>query len=115
MAVSQLPLSSEKPANALASDEASDGISVEPLPDLETLMGGILSAYRLKEFDAGYGRAVTDVVNALALESALYLRSRTDASPDARRLVSAFASHLERRITAFRPSSHTFFEDGLGI
>jgi hypothetical protein len=115
MAVSELPLSTDDPTNASEIADASDRITVEPLPDVESLMGGILSAYRLREFDAGYGRAVNDVVNSLALESALYLRSKTDASPDARRLVSAFATYLERRISALRPSSHTFVEDGLGI
>jgi hypothetical protein len=115
MAVSELPFSTDNPTNPSEIDETSDGITVEALPDVESLMGGILSAYRLKEFDAGYSRALSDIVNALVLESALYLRTRPDAAPDARRLVSAFATYLERRITALRPSSHAFVEDGLGI
>jgi len=115
MAVSALHASPEKPSEVSEIATEFDGIAVEALPDAQSLMGGVLSAYRLKEFDAGYGRALNDVVNALLLESALYLRARPETSPEGRQLVSAFATYLERRITALRPSSHSFVEDGLGI
>jgi hypothetical protein len=75
-------------------------------PAIGDAFAGVLGAYRDEGFQAGYGRAVNDLL-------AEFLRRRPGASPALRAALRAFQDHLEA--SAGVSVTDHFVHDGLGI
>jgi len=78
----------------------------------------VLDAYRADGFDAGYRRAVNDMLADFALVAAEFIRERGDHSVDLHQALRdfqlRFEMHLERAAAPVKPTDH-FFDGGLGI
>ena len=83
-------------------------------PDLALggVFDGVLEAYRQEGYEAGYRRAVNDLLADFPLIAADFLRSQSAPSPQLRRVLRAFEEHLERTAGA---SANHFVDGGLGI
>jgi ATP phosphoribosyltransferase regulatory subunit HisZ len=75
---------------------------------------GVLEAYRQEGYEAGYRRAVNDLLADFPLISADFIRSQSAPSPELRKVLRAFEEHLERAAGA-SANSHHFVDGGLGI
>ncbi len=128
--------------SALDSGGPDDGITVTDITDVAGpaaaagVLGSVLGVYERHGYDAGYRRAVQDVLRSLLGVTEQFLRERrpggADAAPggatptasgatptaadaeDLRRIVWALREDLERRFERANASSQ-FVEGGLGI
>ena len=104
-----------------------DGITVTDITDAPAgapaagVLGSVLGVYEQHGYDAGYRRAVQDVLLSLLGVTEQFIRERRTnsggATPDAddlRRIVWALQADLERRFERDRHAS-VFVEGGLGI
>lgn len=79
------------------------------------MLSSVMAVHRERGFDAGYDRAVNDVLLSLMLLTEEYLqRQPPEAKADLRRDLYAFEEFVERNIHRLR-SQHGFVEGGLGI
>ena len=100
-----------------------DSIIVTELPSGpgggDGLFGRVLGVYEQHGYEAGYRRAVRDMLVGLLAATEDYLRHETPppsptAARDLRRVALAFEQFLERRAEA-NPGGPGFVEGGLGI
>ena len=106
------------------SADVDTSITVIELPSEDAvpagIVGGIVGAYRHDGYEAGYARALRDVVGSLALAKAEFLREHPRPTPQLRRILSNFETCLRRQLDEMTPVSspcgipHSF-EGGLGI
>ena len=115
------------PPSAADNGGHDDGITVTDITDAPArtpaagVLGSVLGVYEQHGYDAGYRRAVQDVLLSLLGVTEQFIRERRTgpggATPDAddlRRIVWALQEDLERR---FERENHAsgFVEGGLGI
>ena len=82
--------------------------------ELSGVFGGLISAYREREFQLGYEQARKDLLASLVPMTEQYLRKQCQGSAEARRLLYRFIERLEKHIEgAFAESAYVM--DGLGI
>ena len=104
----------------------SDGITVTDITDSPSpapaagVLGSVLGVYEQHGYDAGYRRAVQDVLLSLLGVTEQFIRERgTGGSPpeDLRRVVWALGEDLERQLAAGASDRSTSgeVEGGLGI
>jgi hypothetical protein len=79
---------------------------------LTGVFDGVLEAHRQEGYEAGYRRAVNDLLADFPLIAADFIRSQSAPSPELRKVLRAFEEHLER--AAGSSTSH-FVDGGLGI
>jgi hypothetical protein len=91
---------------------AADDIAGEAA--LGGVFDGVLEAYRQEGYEAGYRRAVNDLLADFPLISADFLRSQSAPSPELRKVLRAFEEHLEQAAGA-SANAHHFVDGGLGI
>ena len=100
------------------------GITVTELPDTggnspqSALLGNVLGVYEQHGYEAGYRRAVQDVLLTLLGTAEDVVRERAlDAASaeNLRRAVWALHERLEARSDASRAAAEGFVEGGLGI
>jgi hypothetical protein len=73
---------------------------------------GVLEAYRQEGYEAGYRRAVNDLLADFPLIAADFIRTQSVPSSELRKVLRAFEEHLERTAGA---SGNHFVDGGLGI
>lgn len=73
----------------------------------------VLDAHRREGFDAGYRRAITDVLAATVFVAEKAIRQSNADSPETRRAIYAFIEMLERETIRLRKDES--FEQGGGI
>lgn len=86
-------------------------------PSLESgdVFGSIVEIYRREGFDAGYRRALHDLLAGLVLNCEEFLRERDAAvSRELRPVLYGFVDRLEREIVR-SSEHHGYVEGGLGI
>jgi len=97
-------------------DQISDAASI-PIGAEDTLKGavsGFLDALRCRGFEAGYYRAIRDVLSDLLLMTEEFIQEHPDAPPELRKLIYSFEELLEKRCCQL-PSEIGVVEGGLGI
>ncbi len=87
-------------------------VSNEITSDVGGVFDGVLEAYRQEGYEAGYRRAVNDLLADFPLIAADFLRNQSSAPSELRKALRAFEEHLER---AAGSSSNHFVDGGLGI
>jgi hypothetical protein len=85
--------------------------SADPLSDT---VGSLLGALRAHGFEAGYYRAIRDVLSDLILMTEQFIHEHPDAPTELRRLIYGFEEVLEKRYRQL-PSENGMVEGGLGI
>jgi hypothetical protein len=75
---------------------------------------GVLGAFRQEGFDAGYRRAVNDLLAEFLLISEEYLHEQPNPAPGLRETLRSFSRHLER-FAEIRRELGNFVDGGLGI
>jgi hypothetical protein len=96
-----------------------DNITVTELPDgpAGAVLGSVLGVYEQHGYEAGYHRAVQDVLLSLLGVTEDFIRQRGLAAPAARELrqvIWAYHAHLQRRSERLG-SAAGYVEGGLGI
>ena len=94
-------------------NSSSDSSAAVLEPVIGEVFDGVLGAYRQEGYDAGYRRAVNDLLADFVLISNEFIRSQPTPIPELRQALRAFEEHLERAAGA--SSSKHFVDGGLGI
>jgi hypothetical protein len=111
---------------SLDSEGGTDGITVTDITDgppaapAAGVLGSVLGVYEQHGYDAGYRRAVQDVLLSLLGVTEQFIRQQGTGGPspeDLRRVVWALHEDLERRLAAGGEARSTSgeVEGGLGI
>jgi len=80
---------------------------------LGNVFDGVLGAFRQDGYEAGYHRAVNDLLAEFVFISEEFIRSHTSRQTELRQVFRAFEERLERAAGA--PSANHFVDGGLGI
>ena len=95
-------------------NQATNSIIDPPVNVLDT----VLDAYRADGFDAGYHRAVNDLLADFALVAKEFLREQEKNSDELRHALrdfqARFEQHLEQASSTSRPADQ-YVDGGLGI
>jgi hypothetical protein len=97
--------------------EIDDGITVTEIAEdggAPNFLGGVLEAYRVQGYEAGYARASHDLVGVIALAAGDFLRDKPAMTLEARHALLAFEAFLIQRIGTSEAAPQ-YVEGGLGI
>ena len=83
-------------------------------PPLEQVQARLPLVYFNHGYEAGYHRAVHDLLARLTLLSEEFMATRGETRDELRRVLYPFEEYLERRIERMTPD-RDFVEGGLGI
>jgi hypothetical protein len=87
-------------------------------PALNNVFDTVLDAYRSDGFEAGYHRAVNDLLADFALIAKEFLRERENPSDELRHALRDFQMRFEAHMENAMPASRTvdqYVDGGLGI
>jgi predicted outer membrane protein len=88
----------------------------EPTPVLGDVFDSVLGAYRAEGFDAGYHRAVNDLLADFVLVAREFIRDQGDDSPELRQALREFQERFEKHLEqAASGRADQFVDGGLGI
>ena len=89
-------------------------LQTQPPPDLSRALEQLPLIYFHQGYDSGYGQAVADLRESLARVADDFIARSNGQADELRRLIYAFESFLEARISQMTPD-HDYVEGGLGI
>ncbi len=88
----------------------------EPAPAIGSVFDSVLGAYRADGFDAGYHRAVNDLLADFALVAREFIRGKGDDSPELLGALREFQERFEKHLEQAGSGGADYFVDGgLGI
>ncbi len=88
----------------------------EPAGGIGNVFDTVLDAYRADGFDAGYNRAVNDMLADFALVAREFIREQADDSVELRQLLRQFNDRFRYHLEQSSPRTRDHFVDGgLGI
>jgi hypothetical protein len=88
----------------------------EPAPAIGSVFDSVLGAYRADGFDAGYHRAVNDLLADFALVAREFIREQGQDSPQLLQALREFQDRFEKHLENAAPGgADQFVDGGLGI